>query len=856
MAIYGRRVTGPDSGSGTQTNQVRASVFGAMPSHGWGYRYHARLGKAGATNVPARGHVWHTDASNNPAGLLGSTNQFTLTQQMNSGFDEADVSVNLAKPVMMHSGERYAVGPATISALARHGMIPAASLPSGANRLMYFRGTSSTGPLNPMGYTSSSTEGHISNAIEYDPNLPPSVPQPMGPSGTITEADPDFLAVFFDPNQLLGGVVENREEKMQQYRIQLRRVGETSLLWNTTYSASPSEQDRNLVDRSFAGTIAPGVNHEWRVQVSDQFGAWSIYSDWTQFTIASGASLSNPRGVSAKINTVTPSGFAVDYQHVDSINANQVQVQILQGGTAVRSSQNVTVNWTPGARTFSPSWSTWQPLDWGVADYAWRMRARDTEGLYSDWTDPVAFNTNARPGTPIALSPTGGAASTSRPTLSFRMSDPDDTPAGNLTAEARIKDETGDTLRVLNVPSAGGDLWELPLTSASLPDYGIYRWDSRGYDGVLEGAWSAEATFIYAEGPDITVTQPAPDAVLETAALSVAWDVTDQARRNIIVYRAGKNTVAYERGWETSTSQSIAISGGDASEWMRNFTDYELVVEVENSLTIRGESLRVPFRVEYPPAPMVTNVQASPELVQGDRAPSTIRTTWGQSGLSTDEFAGYTLVRLPRIEYGQIVALDLDPGAEDAALLDAAMHLTDISSMSQTDYVDPFPANGVEYVYLVMQHASVGTETVSSRPAIAIAESIELTSVVIADRDNGLSSRAVLDFMSSAQIEPVRDDALLDTWDDTGVPAVATSPTAYDVLSDSFRVIDRDGVSAIAQIQMLESLRDARPDGSPVIVVYRDDTGLWVEGRITGFRYSRGRMGRYNVDIEITGARA
>lgn len=843
MAFYGRTPGLTDEHLGTMTNVARASTYGVMPEHGWAYRWRGRVGRAGATAPQARGEFWDTSGGT-PAGLRGFTNIFDANQPAFSTGNISDVNQPLAEAAQMFAGAIYAVGIATRGAQLNHGMSAA---PSGHSTEMYSRAVADLGPHDPYGHTSR-VWGQFAAAIEYMPNQPPAIPDQAGAIGTVHVSDPVMMGSFSDPNQLLPDGRANPKERMKQYRIQLRERGGQTLLVNGTYAASSEESAANEFTFVYGGTLTPDTWYEWRCAVSDQYDAWSDWSGWAEFRIESGAMVSNPRGVARKMLTPTPNAFTIDYGHVEGLNANRVELELRQGSTPVRSVFAADVSWAPGARVISPNWSQWQPLDWGV-DFNWRARVRDTLGLWSDWTTPLPFWTNHRPGVPTNLRPTSGSASSSRPTLLFTMSDPDDNPPV-LTAPVRLIDaDTEAELWVTDAEHVSGSNWRLVLDAALLPDYGTYQWAARGRDQILQSAWSTPATFVYAAGPVVTITSPEQDGIVTSSTFTVWWESDDQIRYRVFVYEDGATEPIFVSSRGT-TGRGLQINGG---EWIRNGRAYEIAVEVENTATIIGMSPRVRFVVEYPPAPSITGVQANAELAAGDRVPSIYRVGWDQSTVPVGEFERYELYRLELGTYEAITGRELPALDEAAALLDAATLVHETSSISETTATDDHPPSGTPWAYFVIQQVTVGVEPVRSLPAAAIAEALDLTSIVIADKVAGRARRLVLDSLQAADITPIRQRAVLETWDHSGAPIVAEGPVNYLVLTDAYRLYERAGQEPVQQVRQLQELSAPRADGSPTVVIYRDDLGRRVEGSITGVKISRRRLGRFDVELEITG---
>lgn len=826
MATYGRFNTGAALASGTtDTNltNLRATVFGPMPQHGWSHRFGIRLGTEAGGTAQVRGHLYSLNASGNPEALLANTNQIAQSQAYTySTAPYADITADLTTIVKLTSGRAYAVGFAATGGI-RHGQ-------TADGALMYKRNVSSTGPFNPISYQAANPEGLLDTYVIYDPNVAPNVPGALYPSGQISNQTPAFTGTFRDANETVNGRDNTAGERLNAVRLQLRQVGSSTLLWDSAYS-TPEDQK---VARAFSsgyggsGSLAPGTAYEWRCQVSDQCGAWSSYTGWTSFTINPGGSLSTPTGGGRRTSR-TPTTFPTTWSHVSGLSQDAYNPQILQNGTVVRDFGTILSGTLVNGTTYNTldqiaDWTNTgtAQLDWGTA-YTLRVRGRDTGNVWSPFSDQLAFTTNYPPTTPALTAPVSGAVSSTRPLLQFTMSDPDNTSTTGLTASVRIKNNAGTVLFTRAATFVSGTTWQYQTTATDAATYATYRWDAIGTDGVLTTAYSAERTFVYAEGPTVAVTAPTSGQVVTGTSLAFAYTVANQQSRSTRVYPAGSGTAILTTAANTTTFLSGSLGIGT----LPNNADYEFVVTVTNIAGLTGDSPRVPFRLQYTPPPTITGVSASPELAAGDREPSVIRVTWNQSTLVSG-FAGYDITRTP-VAGGPTVPV------------------ATLSSITQTVWIDPEPVSGADYVYAVSQRQAIGVSTVTSVPATSGIARVDFHAVIISDALDP-SRRVVLRYVEGPERGITDDRTLLSPW--SGGPPVelvggAESQTiraTYPLIEDPER-----------QYAVIQSLRGLRADLTPALLVYRTGRGDGTGVRMTGtIRNLSAREFRNRIEAQFT----
>jgi hypothetical protein len=829
MSNYGRVVTSGDSDYGIATsNSQRAAVYGLMSESGWAHTLHGWFGKTagGDANASVRMAVWRT-SSMNPAERLCYTSPFTVSSVGASGSTTTKYTSSVANvasayspgsnAIKLHSGERYSLGFATTEQVG-HAMVQAASI-SADNESFYYRSGLST-PSTPNGYTSSSNEGHLSMHLEYQKNRQPTAGT-VAPSGTISSSTPIFEGTFTDADSVYG-------DQITLYRIQVYRDSDSQLMWDSGSKVPTSTQQSNdeFLITYQGSSLSAGVLYRWRCMVADDFGTWSSWSSYTTFTINNGG-WTLPQTPVGKQTTITPGPFLTDWVHSSGLSTAEAQVRILQSGTTIQTSAAIAKVVSNGG-TINVSWAEtgFTDLSWGGTSYSWQVRAKDSGGVWSGWTAQV-FTTNAAPGIPTNLSPANSAASSSRPKLTCRVTDADDS---TLTVKARIKNNAGSVLQTRTMALKGGttDTYEYQTVSGDLASHATYRWDAYAFDGSLysgeqtveaSSSKSAEAVFIYADGPTVTIT--APTTEFTSASPTVTWTTTGQVQRRVWLYLEGTNTVVYQSTLDTTASTSFSIPSG----YVRNGITYDLVVEVVNSAPLTGYSSILTVEAVFDAPDAVTSFQASPEFQEHDQSPSSIRLTWGESEESN--FVEYIITRR------------LAGESEEHSLI-----ITRITSPSSTTYIDYFPESGVEYTYEIAQATIEGLDILVSDVSQAQA-SITLEHVVLCSVNDPASHRMGLRLDSNRGFEHV-DDLVLEVPWGLSAPIPFYGTTQYEQFKGSFTLANDNSVSAKDQIAGLRAMWRSRST-----FCYRDERGRKLFAQIAKFSETDRRVQFYSVDINL-----
>lgn len=724
--------------------QLRGCTYNAAAQHMWitslGF-WGGRATWLSANNVTVRVAVYDTDGSMNPTDRYAYTDAVTVTAEMINASTGAAYTADIAQVDRMapagatfsalpiFAGARYNLAVLGTGGYLAHAMAEAADI-WGDNEQFYNRSGLGQPPPVSFGSYTASNEGHVTIWANAEINVAPSTPNFRAPSGTINVTEPTFEARFNDANSDVG-------DHLNQYRVQLRRTSDGLVLWDNTYTASSAERAAGEMDRAYGGTtLVRGTAYEWRVQMSDYFGAWSPWSSWLAFTPANLGFVTLDGDPGGKIEETTPD-FEGKWTHQSSENMTGVQVRILNGaGTTVLQTSaqlggvSIPSSASPGT-AFTIPWATTglSPLAWGT-HYRYQMRGKDASGLWSDWGDARSFTTNAAPSVPTNLSPGGSLPISVYPLLSCTATDADDTTATGLAVTARVKSAGGSVLGTYPM-TLSGSRWELQTSATHLPSYATYRWDAYSEDGTLYSGErtveafavkSNEATFVYAEGPAVTVSTPADDSTVATASLLVEWSTADQQKYRVTLYEDGDSAVVYDTGVVVGTTATHTIPSG----YLRNDTAYDLVVWVENSAPLQGQSQVIDITVDYPEPDQLANVVAEPVPVGTDVWPSAIRLTWDQTEYSTEVWQETTITR-------QAAA-----GPDTAPVVIA--RLSSPTTVAWTDYA---PASGVLYTYAITQTIMTGLDVLTSTPVIVTAQ-VDLGGVVLVNVDRPETLRTCL----------------------------------------------------------------------------------------------------------------
>ncbi len=744
MSLYGRSSGQPHYTWGfIAPGDLRGCTFDRSNENGWVYELGIRAGKyttESSSNVSARIALYDTTSSKNPDDRQGYSNSFTVSSVMVDASGGANYTASIASSIgpsdasiPIRANTRYHLAVLGTVGWLAHSMQEAALI--GADNELFYdhTGTLSQPPPDPFGSYTSSIQGHMVIWATYEANVAPNTPTSLSPSGSVNDTAPTFAATFSDDNA-------DRGDQLNQYRIQVRRVSDGVTFWDTTVTASSADKAASAINQAYYGTtLVRGTAYEWRTQMSDYFGAWSAWSGWEEFTPANLGFVTLDSDPTSKIEDNTPD-FKGRWTHQSSTSMTKTQVRLLNasGSTVLQTGDEYDISDVASAASpgtlFTVAWANtgFDTLAWGT-NYRYQIRGYDGT-QWSDWSASRTFNTNAAPSVPSGLTPSGGAILTDYPLLSCLATDADDTTGTGFAVSARIKNSSGTVLftRAMTLSGTTGR-WEYQTDGTDLASFATYRWDAYSYDGTLysgeatssaTATKSSEVTFVYAEGPTVTVTSPAASATITTASLLVEWTTSDQAKKRVYLYDSTGATEIYDSGEIVSATGSHTIPSG----YYHNDTSYQLVVWVEDTTPLTGQSNAVLFDVDYTEPDAVTNFAAIAVGIGNDPNGWTtaIRLTWDATDYGTDVWQRYEIVR------------SAASGVDTAEIL--WQSLTSPTQITVTDYT---PANGIEYTYTIRQITKSGLDELES-VAVSATATASFGGVVLCDVSNPDGLRSAL----------------------------------------------------------------------------------------------------------------
>ncbi len=811
VVLYGRSSSLPHvdigtAGAGAMRGCVYNRVSDFTDKHLWAYEAWMKGYRSGS-DVTGRIGVYNADGSMEPTTRIGYSSAFTINSASPGGEFGGAIAASDNGPtnsaIPLNNADRYALSVLGTGASWAFYMQQAANIVMNNERI-YNRTGLSQPPPAPWGTVSGSIEGHMVIWLVCDTNEPPATPTSQSPSGDTNGLVPTFTASFNDAN-------ENRGDYLNQFKIQVRRVSDGNIMWDTTLTANSGERTADAFTRTYGGSaLSLGVLYEWRTQMSDHFGEYSAWTSWTQFTPANFGFVTLDDVPTGKIETNQPD-FNGRWTHVAAEDMTHVQVRIrnaedsqtLQAGSEYNIA-DVSSSASPGT-LFTIPWANagLSNLPWGT-NLRYQIRGRDESGELSEWSASRTFNTNAAPSIPTGLSPANSLPVSSPPILKCNATDTDDNVGSGLVVKARIKNAGGSVLQTRDM-TLNGSVWEYQtLDPTDLPSFATYRWDAYSYDGTLysgeqtvEGnaVKSSEATFIFADGPPLAIDTPSDLATIATSSLLVEWTTTDQQKYQVWLYEAGTTNIVYDSGLQTSGSDSHLIP----SSSYRNLTTLDLVVFVEDSTPLSSQE-QITIDIDYPPADPVLNVQCEAISVGNDPWPSALRWTWDTTEYGS-EWANYT------------IKLRASSGPDTTEFVAAR-----ITSPTLTSFTYYFPASGAQYTGAIIQTIQEGLDTLESDPVEA-GGSVSLGGVVLVSTANPSTLRTALRNTKERDFGRDIDDAVFQPVS-RALPTTIRGRKRVPIIAFDVQIIDDRWADATTKRLELEAL-----DAAGGTLCYRDDKG-------------------------------
>ena len=841
----GRYVSGPEVDYGYYgPSYQRANVFDSTSEALIVYRLGIWAGRRSGT---VRLKLGIGAGGSSPGSLYAQTGELSVGTAYTDITGGTSVVGNVS-PFVLPRGT-FSLAALVTSGEMGHSMRAASSI-SASNRNFYDKGNTSGNITSPIG-GSASYNGHMSIWFEAERNQAPNRPTGLTVSSNLS-LTPTLGSSFSDPNETLNNGASY--DYLNRYQVRIRRNSDGAyVVGTTTVTASGSERsNRKTAWTVPGGRLTYATTYTYEVRHEDRNGAWSAWAS-TTFSITSLSSVDRPTAPVGTLTTLTPSITAV-YRSQSGVAANAVQARLLTAsGAVIRTgpvvSRSVANN---AATTLTWAQAGLGSLEWGDG-YQVQVRARDTNGQWSpSWSPARSFRTNAAPATPTNLAPTGSKASSTRPMLTARASDPD---GGTPTVYAEIL-SGGTVVATRTMTYAGSGTYRYQTTSADVASYGTFQWRAYSYDGTLysggttsaaSATRSTTATFIYAAVPEVTVTGPA--SPVETITPVVSWTTAAQSRYRVRAFDPATDALVYDSGEVVSTAgraQALAPAGWYAP-W-KNGETINIIISVQAS-GIWGDSEAWPLTLEYTP-PNPIGLEVFHHTLSGTSGPTAHRVVWDQTDIATEDFSHYELWRVELLDDGvterPASRVNLLAGKGDDPL--------------QTELLDAEVTSGQLYAYDIIQVAALGNDTVASDPT-------RVTSSISWD---GLMLHCPADpeaLHVQLRVGPPNDRYAPSMQ--LGQPHRLVSPVGQGARvaffgrgqtadpAGTFGIIELDGMTADARKEALLTIWRAQGgewDGKPKTVCWRDGRGGSL-GRVYGMLaepvITHGGARSYTVDLQM-----
>jgi hypothetical protein len=835
-------------------NSARAFITEPMPSHGWATSMVVHAGKPSPSDPTPTNRLFISDvnSSNVPTSKRAETGAFNASAIMSYGCDGSQYTANITwvdsgagyvqSAAMLWKDTRYAFGLTSAYGITNHGML--AQHQSGFDSdwipTWYNRGglPNSYAP-DPFAHTSNSNEGWMTVGVNYTANRAPD--RPINRTTlNVASGVPTYEGDFRDDDRTAG-----YGDRLNDIWIQVRRVGTSTLLMNLSGSqATSTEINNNRFSRQHAGTaLTQGFTYEWRVMVSDAFGArsdWESSGSWVQFTYSSAGVVETrvtdgPRG---KVNSTTPGPFTAKWTH-PTLSANAVRVYMLRDGAFWRESGIITESPTiapNGTLSVTYAETGFPAMEWG-RDYNWRMQARDTNGNWSEYSadydgsDFVDISTNKRPLAPSNLSPFGNQ--TALPLIQFDGTDPDDPlpPSGGYpVARVRLKSSTGTVLQTRaatwNAAAAPGR-WSYQVTGADGLVLGTsYKYDAAIGDAVGYGPDSAEQTFNYVTGPSLTITSPTANQTITNHTPLVTFTTSGHTQWDYALYivstpdGADYSAAAAIRTYQdTSGATSFTIP----EPYLHDGVTYRLDLSVTNLGITTTKSVQ--FTLDMPAIVAPLGLTIGDAYGKYDLDPTGIRISWNMTTYAPDEWRGMLI-----------------ESSEDGI---AWNDMFRVESPAIRDFTDWTVRSGTTRFYRVTQWVQQGND-VSASPPVILQHAVVFRGVVIHDVHDP-NYRIVARYTPELSEDIIGQHDVQTVWGQRA-PNIPEDETDYDVYSGTFQFTDELGWTAYDYYTDCTQLR--RRKGR--VLLWRDGRRINKFGKFTAMTPNRVPPHDWDIDYEFT----
>lgn len=791
-----------------------------------------RMRKQPQTNNP---RVWvglyEVDVNGRPTNRLAYTLNYTeITSSAAEGalytFALSNGLTNGLAPALV-SGAKFAIVVHCQSGAVR---VARASAPATAS--FYTKQQSSAPMSNPWGIGgSSSTAAPFCGQVTFEQSTAPTatLTSPL----SATTVSPTFTGTFTDANAT---------DRISAFRVEIRLQGTSTLIPGSGEQivASASDASTNTFTYVWTGTpLEENKAHEWRAQVADRTGIWSAWTAWQAVSVApSGVVIVSNASPFGKLESWPPANFTAQWTHISAYAMSKFQVRILRGGSVFVEGAEVSVGSVANNAVVQVATSSLSLGTLGPGSYTWQARGyASTQNAWGGWSDERAFVVNAPPNKAVALYPTNDLATGIRPTLRWRVLDPDEDDVTGIGVAAQVEITRYDN-SVVYIPAlnnvdpanflyttsdaANGEMYyqttETDVPTVGPGGQGRYKWRVRGYDisGNVYGDWSNETSFIFAGAPSISLEQPSHNSTISTSTPLVSWSVSidESVAYQISVYRQSTTTSpVYTSGRVNSSGneKSVNIPGG----YLTANRTYDLYVTVWGKGGLSTTTPRVTFTVAYPDADALGGVAVSLAKKRRDYEAATPNITWVNGNVN--HFVGYAIRRRT---------------STDETLVPVAF----ITSQQTTSWYDHAAPANTQLTYEVSRLVRVGSD-VRESPREVVAVDVPLTVPTLGSVTDGNNLYAAVMWLSdgfSGGFE--RPESTYVTWGGNGAPTVISTPESYGKHTVSLNITVRTDARGSMDEHYADFLAIVT-SGHP-LVFRSEDSRLFC--RVVSFSWQRG----------------
>lgn len=770
MSIIGDQISSvPSNGyitvDSTGNNQIatNGSKTYVITNPGWLQKVGAWLQAASGTPKVYFG-VWATDAAGQPTDRLAYTEQVIVsgTAANHEGdliwtSTEVDTALRTAAGLIVTLGLVVTDGSVKV-AIAGSGLVP------------YYR--TAVGPSIPNSPFNPSETGLNALAFYTDflINHAPNAPTINSPADDITVQDftPAFSLSFSDPD-----TVSPTFDQADAVEIDVRSQDLVTVYWSgqTAFSyLNDDEQEEGNVVRTYLGTtLTGGEDLRWRSRFFDLSGQPGAWSAWYDLAIGEGPLITLTQPSGKKDGPTEDIAWAGTYAWDDG-PTEAFQFRVYKGSVIFRESAEISKVVADGASWTATGAETGLGYLGAGIDFEGSVRAKQG-GIWGDWSNRVAFHTNAIPTTPTRLQPPGGSESSTYPTVRFSTFDPDDAMGSEVHGFLEITNPNGSITEVeITAYDSVRREFYMTMSSGEMPDEGTYLFRARAEDlSASDGSsdWSDYIAFDLVAGLGVTIISPTEQQVLTDSSPTFVVSITggSVAFARIIIYEANTETVRYDSGvfvWNSTTMPEITDGV------VLNGRSYDAVIWIQNNADVSGQSNRRRFSVSYNAPQELSNASVTLYRYPRDPEPTAAQFNFPRANVPVDRFGAYIIRRRNSGER-----------FEDAKIIKR------IDNIQQNSWADPFAPADKTQIYSVSYTDKSGKESARVEASIDIP-----LSVIVVQSTIDPNLRGILRWKPAQRRGvPKNNMTLYQPWG-TGGKSIAMYGAGYsEAMEGTFRIL-------------------------------------------------------------------